>query len=227
MMFTKRMTVWSAAGALAATLVLGAPAVWAHVTVSPKTSTTGAWEKYTMRVPTEKDVPTVKVVLKVPDGVTFEQYEPVPGWTVSEDKDASGRVTRVTWTATGAGIAPGQFQEFSFVGQNPKQAGSVAWDAYQYYKDGSIVEWTGQPGADTPHSVTDILAAAPAGTQPAGTANTTGAPAAGTNTAAPAAPASGTAESRAPGWPGIVSVIALVLSVISLGTAWLSRRTNR
>ncbi len=29
----------------------------------------------------------------------------------------------------------------------------------QYYKDGSIVEWTGEEGSDSPHSVTEITTA--------------------------------------------------------------------
>jgi uncharacterized protein YcnI len=133
--------------------------VSAHVTVWPKTSTVGTWEKYTLRVPTEKNIPTEKVVLKVPDGVTFEQYEAVPGWSVSEQKGSNGSAKTITWTALSQGIAPGQFQEFSFVAQNPKSPENVAWDAYQYYQDQSIVEWAGVEGSQSPHSVTDIMAA--------------------------------------------------------------------
>jgi uncharacterized protein YcnI len=131
----------------------------AHVSVKPSTSTTEAWETYTMKVPVEKDVPTTKVTLKIPDGVEFEQYQPVPGWTVSEQKDASGKATSITWTATGEGILSGQFQQFTFVAKNPASGQKVAWDAYQYYTDGSIVEWAGEEGSDTPHSITEISAA--------------------------------------------------------------------
>jgi uncharacterized protein YcnI len=112
-----------------------------------------------MKVPVEKDVPTTKVTLKIPDGVEFEQYQPVPGWTVSEQKDASGKATSITWTATGEGILSGQFQQFTFVAKNPASRQKVAWDAYQYYTDGSIVEWAGEEGSDTPHSITEISAA--------------------------------------------------------------------
>jgi LPXTG-motif cell wall-anchored protein len=131
----------------------------AHVTVKPSTSTTGAWETYTMKVPVEKDMPTTKVTLKIPKGVEFQQYEPIPGWTVSTEKDAAGKVTSVTWTTTGEGILPGQFQQFTFVAKNPKDTGKANWDAYQYYKNGSIVEWTGDQGSQTPHSITEIIAA--------------------------------------------------------------------
>ncbi|BBP87167.1 hypothetical protein BsIDN1_07850 [Bacillus safensis] len=52
----------------------------------------------------------------------------------------------------------GQFQQFVFVAKNPEKAGEAAWDAYQYYKDGTVVEWTGDKDADKPHSITNIVA---------------------------------------------------------------------
>lgn len=131
----------------------------AHVTVMPKTSSTGAWETYTLKVPVEKDVATTKVSVKVPAGVEMMSYQPVPGWTYSSEKDASGKVKTFTFEATGEGIQSGQFQQFVFVAKNPEKATKAAWDAFQYYKDGSIVEWTGAEGSDAPHSITDIVTA--------------------------------------------------------------------
>lgn len=135
-----------------AALLLFAAVASAHVSVLPKESTTGAWETYTMKVPVEKDVNTNKVVLKMPKGVEFQQYEPIPGWKTTVDEAAG----TVTWQAEGSGIAAGQFQRFTFVAKNPEQPGEAAWDAFQYYTDGSIVEWTGDENADTPHSITAI-----------------------------------------------------------------------
>jgi uncharacterized protein YcnI len=188
----------------------------AHVTVWPKSSTVGAEEKYTMRVPTEKDIPTVKIVLKIPNGVTFDQYEAVPGWSVTEQKDASGRVTSVTWKATSGGIAPGQFQEFSFIAENPDTPEKVAWDAYQYYQDKSIVEWTGDESSQTPHSITDIMTASTS-TAPTTTPTTTAPTATSTNTS--------TGNSANPIWPTVLSVIATVLSIGSLVVAMRSKRS--
>lgn len=51
--------------------------VSAHVTVKPDTSATNAWETYTLKVPSESDSPTTKVVVTIPKGVEFQQYEPV------------------------------------------------------------------------------------------------------------------------------------------------------
>ncbi|MCY8309198.1 YcnI family copper-binding membrane protein [Bacillus vallismortis] len=130
----------------------------AHVTVKPAESAAGSWETYTMKVPSEKNLPTTKVVLKMPKDVEFQQYEPIPGWKVSTQKHDDQSVS-VTWEATDGGIQEGQFQRFTFVAKNPDKADEAAWDAYQYYKDGSIVEWTGDEDADTPHSITHITAA--------------------------------------------------------------------
>ncbi|MBO0960425.1 DUF1775 domain-containing protein [Neobacillus sp. MM2021_6] len=131
----------------------------AHVTVVPKTSVTGAWETYTLKVPVEKDVATTKVTVKTPEGVEIMSYQPVPGWTYTAEKDASGKVKTFTFEATGEGIRAGQFQQFVFVAKNPEKASKAAWDAFQYYKDGSIVEWTGDEKSESPHSITDIVTA--------------------------------------------------------------------
>jgi uncharacterized protein YcnI len=128
----------------------------AHVTVKPNVSAPGAWETYTIKIPVEKDVPTTKVTLKIPEGLEFVSYQPAVGWKVTTEKDATGKVKTVTWTTTGEGLLPGEFQQFYFIAKNPDQERKIAWDAYQYYKDGSIVEWTGEEGSQTPHSVTEI-----------------------------------------------------------------------
>ena len=131
----------------------------AHVTVKPTTSTPGAWETYTIKVPVEKEISTTKVSLKIPAEVDFKQYQPAPDWQTSTEKDATGKVSSITWTAIGEGISAGEFQTFNFVAVNPKEDASIAWDAYQYYSDGSIVEWTGEEGSELPHAITLITSA--------------------------------------------------------------------
>lgn len=137
-------------------MFLFAGAANAHVSVQPAVTTPSAWETYTLKVPVEKDIPTTKVVVKIPDGVTFVNYQQVPEWKVALDKDSSNNVQNVTWTATGEGILAGQFQQFTFVAKNPENETEIAWDAFQYYKDGSIVEWSGEDGSATPHSITKV-----------------------------------------------------------------------
>ncbi|EUJ24408.1 hypothetical protein PGRAN_00770 [Listeria grandensis FSL F6-0971] len=146
------MKKWMTGLLTGAMLVISPVLASAHVTVAPTESTTGAWETYTVKVPVEKDSPTMKLVIKIPTGVAFQSYEPVPGWNVVVNKTDN----TVTWTATAGGIKNGQFQRFSFVAQNPDKAETVDWNAYQYYQDGSIVEWTGNEDADYPHATTTI-----------------------------------------------------------------------
>lgn len=150
--------ILSVGAAAAAGLLLLAGVASAHVTVSPGVSSPGAWETYSIKIPTEKDIPTVKVSLKVPEELEFKQYRPIPDWKVELTKDDAGKVTVVTWSSEGEGIGPGEFQQFEFVGKNPADEADLAWDAFQYYSDGSIVEWSGEEGSDKPHSITKVTA---------------------------------------------------------------------
>ncbi|WP_410771091.1 YcnI family protein [Fontibacillus sp. BL9] len=191
--------------AVAAGLLLFSGLASAHVTVKPDVSAPGAWETYTIKIPVEKDIPTVKVSLKIPEGLDFKQYRPVPDWKVELTKNESGKVTVVTWSAEDEGIGPGEFQQFDFVGKNPAADASLAWDAFQYYSDGSIVEWSGEEGADTPHSITKVTADADAGSSNGsnsghadhGHDNAGAANGAGTEAGADAGADSGTADSGA------------------------------
>ncbi|MCG7379236.1 DUF1775 domain-containing protein [Paenibacillus sp. ACRSA] len=148
----------STVSASAAALMLFAGLASAHVTVNPTVAQTSAWQTYTIKIPSEKELPTTKITLKVPEGVAFKQYQPLAGWKITTEKNDSNEVTSITWEVDGdnEGILAGQFQQFNFVAQNPKAETEVAWDAFQYYSDGSIVEWTGEPSDSTPHSITTI-----------------------------------------------------------------------
>lgn len=132
--------------------------VSAHVTVSPATSQAESYETYTMKVPNEKAIATTKVVLVVPESANFLNYQPIPGWKVTTTTNKADKIERVTWEKQNGdgGIASGQFQSFQFVAQNPTKTGELKWNAYQYYADNSIVEWTGDADTDTPRSQTVI-----------------------------------------------------------------------
>jgi len=137
-----------------AVLMLSAAVASAHVTVAPAQSGTGAWETYTLKVPSEKDIATVQLDLRIPAGVEFKQYEAAPGWDVTVEGD------KISWKTNGDGIQAGQFQRFYFTAKNPDTAGNIAWNAYQHYADGSVVQWSGEPGTETPHAITAIVEAA-------------------------------------------------------------------
>ncbi|WP_261303626.1 YcnI family copper-binding membrane protein [Paenibacillus andongensis] len=133
----------------------------AHVSVLPSEAKQGSYEKFTVRVPNEKDIPTVKVEVKFPiDDVAISRFAQTPGWKYEAVKDASGKITSAIWTATGDGVLAGEFIEFETQGKVGDKATSISWKAYQTYKDGSVVEWTGAAGSDKPASVTKVVAGA-------------------------------------------------------------------
>ncbi|WP_178019847.1 DUF1775 domain-containing protein [uncultured Paenibacillus sp.] len=205
----------------------------AHVTVKPSQSTPSAWETYSIKVPVEKDLNTVKIALKIPEGVAFKQYRPVPEWNVELTTADDGTVTAVTWTAEGDGIGPGQFQQFDFVAQNPGEDAELAWDAFQYYSDGSVVEWTGAEGEDRPHSLTVVSAASDGQAGDAAAGHDHGGHAEGAadgNAEAPAtAEASDSASTSGSGSPA--GTTAVVLSacalLVALAALWAALRAGR
>lgn len=221
MKLTKRFSFIATA---AAGLLLFSGIASAHVTVKPATSQPGAWETYTIKVPSEKEIATTKVTLKVPEGVELMQYQPIPDWKITTEKDSAGKISSITWDATGTGINAGEFQQFNFVAHNPEKEMEVAWDAFQYYKDGSIVEWTGDEGSDDPHSITKITTVA--GQEPAASGHSHDATAGDHSDNQAGDTSSGTASTTADSSSStgvqtatlIVSIAALLLSIISLIT---------
>jgi uncharacterized protein YcnI len=134
--------------------ILIAPSmVFAHAIVFPKNSTPGAYEKYVLRVPNERDVPTVKVELRFPEGLRVVSFGDVPGWKLQVQTDSAQRITGAVWT----GVLPKErFIEFPFVAVNPKDSTSLTWPTYQTYEGGERVEWTGPDSSKTPVSATVI-----------------------------------------------------------------------
>lgn len=143
---------------ITAMLTVTAGTASAHITVSPKTTKTGAYEKYTVRVPVEKDINTTQIRLEVPQGVKLSTVKPLPGWDFELEKDTEGRATAIVWKANAGGLKKGEFAEFDLVGANPKEvgSGSLTWKSTQTYADGTVVEWTGAADSKTPASVTTL-----------------------------------------------------------------------
>jgi uncharacterized protein len=158
--------------ALAAPFVL-APMASAHVTLQPEEAPAGGFTRLDVRVPTERDnASTTKVDVQFPPGFLFVSTEPVPGWN-SEitmrklDKPVeqfgeqlTEEVDRVTFTADGEGIGPGQFQDFGLSLGVPDKAGStLTFKAVQTYSNGEVVRWIGPPDAEEPAPQVKLTAA--------------------------------------------------------------------
>jgi uncharacterized protein YcnI len=143
---------------LAAFLLLSATAAVAHIRIYPVESTHGAREKYTMRVPNEKQVNSIRVEGEFPPELNVYDFEFKPGWKIDFKKDDKGKIIGATWTGK---IQPYEFVEFGMLGLNPKEGASLTWKFVQYYDDGTKEEFNGPVGSRLPAPVV-TLAAAPA-----------------------------------------------------------------
>lgn len=129
----------------------------AHIRIFPAESALGAREKYTMRVPNEKQVDTVRIEGEFPSDLKVYDFEFKPGWKVDIKKDAQGHIVGATWVGT---IKPYEFVEFGMLGINPKQGDSLVWKFVQYYADGKKEEFVGPPGSFYPSPTVTLTAGA-------------------------------------------------------------------
>jgi uncharacterized protein YcnI len=171
-MSSRSMTI--AAAALAASLALPA-AAGAHVTIQPAEAPAGGFARLDVRVPDEDpSKATTKVEVQMPPGFAEASYEPAPGWRVAvakrklatpvktdEGDTLTEEVSRITFTATGKGIEPGEFQDFGLsVGLPDRPAGTkLTFKALQTYDGGRVVRWIGAPGSDEPAPQVTLVAA--------------------------------------------------------------------
>jgi uncharacterized protein YcnI len=129
----------------------------AHVTIGPKETSQGAYQMFTVKVPSEKeDVSTTKIQVLIPEDVTISRFEPKPGWTYEIQKDGSDKITSVTWTTEGEGLTATEFGQFNMNGKVGDKATEIIWKAIQTYSDGSVVEWVEAEEANYPASVTVV-----------------------------------------------------------------------
>jgi uncharacterized protein YcnI len=147
---------------LLAVAALAIPAVaLAHAVVFPRTSAPGAYEKYVLRVPNEKDTSaTTRVEIQFPAAVRVISFADVAGWQLQVRRDSTGRVTNAVWTGS---LPPERFVEFPFVAVNPHRETRLVWPVYQTYSDGERLGWIGPENGDEPASVTTIRAPAAEG----------------------------------------------------------------
>jgi len=131
----------------------------AHIRIFPTESTLGAREKYTMRVPNEKQVGSNKIEGEFPAELQIYDFEFKAGWKIDFKKDDKGRIIGATWTGK---IQPYEFVEFGMLGINPKQGSNLTWKFIQYYDDGTKEEFTGPVGSRYPSPVVTLKTAPPA-----------------------------------------------------------------
>jgi uncharacterized protein YcnI len=146
---------WPAGLLAAAILTLALVPAWArgHAVVHPRLARPGAYQKYVLRVPNEREVPTLRVELTFPDDVRVVSFGEVEGWELQVVTGADGRVVRAIWTGR---LPAMRFVEFPFVAVNPHEDAVLVWPAVQLYEGGERVEWTGAEDSETPASVTRV-----------------------------------------------------------------------
>ncbi|MGY1855459.1 YcnI family copper-binding membrane protein [Modestobacter sp. SYSU DS0290] len=170
--------------ALAALLTVGVGAASAHVTVSSADAAPGGYGKVTFRVPNESDTAsTVALRIQVPTDTPLASLraQPVPGWTTTftrseidppvevHGSEVDEAVSVVEFRAEpGAGIDPGEFQEFALSGGPFPEVDQLAFNAVQTYSDGTEAAWIeptveGQAEPERPAPVLSLAASSDAG----------------------------------------------------------------
>ncbi|MFK8847931.1 YcnI family protein [Streptomyces sp. Ac-502] len=167
-------------GGLAAggVLLLAGPA-FAHVSVQPGQAEQGGYATINFKVPNERDnASTVKLEVTLPTDhpLASAMPQPVPGWKVdvtkskldkpleTHGKKLTEAVSKITWTADGSKIEPGQFQQFPVsVGQLPK-ADKMVFKALQTYDNDEVVRWIEptKEGGPEPENPAPVLELTPA-----------------------------------------------------------------
>ena len=155
-------------GLTGALLIVAASPATAHVTVQPDEAPAGAFFRFVVRVPNERDdADTTKVEVDFPDNLVFVSFQPKEGWdykvkmkTLDEPIEAFGAeitevVDTVTWS--GGSIAPHEFDEFGFSTRVPEEEGPIEFAAFQTYSNGDVVEWTGTPDSEEPATVVNVV----------------------------------------------------------------------
>ena len=162
------MTKKLCASVLLAFVALGSVAQ-AHVTVQPNEAPTGAFFRFVVRVPNERDdAATTKVKVEFPEVFASVSFQPKPGWdreiemkkldepiTIG-DAEVDELVGSVTWR--GGSIQPGEFDEFGFSVRVPDEPGEIEFKAFQTYSSGEVVEWVGTADSDEPAARVNAIA---------------------------------------------------------------------
>lgn len=138
--------------------LLASPSAGAHVGAYLEGGGPGETGLITLRVPAESDNPaTTKVEVRIPDDIQIRTVRPQPvaGWELEIKKKKTDPpiyrddgtavdevVSSVTWTATGPGILPGQFDDFVLEAGPLPDVDTLTLPTIQTFADGTSDAWT-------------------------------------------------------------------------------------
>ena len=147
-------------------IAMATPAA-AHVTVQPTEAPVGSFFRFVVRVPNERDVPTTKVEVQMPETLVFMSFQPKEGWkrTVKMKKldepievfgeEVDEVVGSVVWS--GGRIGVGEFDEFGFSAKVPDEEATLEFPAIQTYAGGEVVRWIGPPDSEEPAGLVNVV----------------------------------------------------------------------
>jgi uncharacterized protein len=220
----------------------------AHVSVGPSEATKGGFATLTFQVPNEEEfASTTGVQVNFPDdpqaAIADASVQPVEGFTVNVQKatlttpvttdegdELDERVRSVTWTATGDGIRPGEFQQFRISVGLPDGVDELVFPTIQTYSEGEPVQWVeatppGGPEPEHPAPFVTLVEGSGDGGEAAGTTPTTAASANGSASAVATADLATKDDVDSAKRISIVALIVGLLGVIiAIVAVVLSRR---
>ncbi|WP_030685570.1 YcnI family protein [Streptomyces globisporus] len=165
-----------AGGIALSSVVLLSGTAFAHVSVQPQgEAAKGGYATVNIKVPNERDnASTVKLEVNFPldHPLASVMPQPVPGWKAEVTKSKLDKplelhgkkineaVSKVTWTADGSKIGPGQFQQFPLsLGRLPEDTDELVLKAIQTYDNKEVVRWIEEQkeGAEEPENPAPVL----------------------------------------------------------------------
>ncbi|WP_406400997.1 YcnI family protein [Streptomyces sp. NBC_00879] len=165
-----------ATGIAASSVLLLSGTAFAHVSVQPQgEAAKGGYATVNFKVPNERDnASTVKLEVSLPADhpMASAMPQPVPGWKAVvtkaklakplevHGKQITEAPSKITWTADGGKIAPGEFQQFPVsLGRLPEDTDQLVFKALQTYDNKEVVRWIeeAKEGAPEPESPAPVL----------------------------------------------------------------------
>ncbi len=229
-----RTTTRVGAAVLAVSLVALAAPASAHVSVSSDDASQGGFGVATFRVPNESDTAaTTKIEVTLPTDAPFAfvSAQAKPGWAVETttekldepvtngEFEVTEATSTITWTATGDGIAPGEYDTFGLSGGPFPDTDELMLPVVQTYDDGEVASWDQEQTGDTePEMPAPVLAL----TASTGDADHHGGDAEASSTDDTQAVSATTDDSD-----GIALTIAIAAAVVAVAALLVSVRQNR
>lgn len=229
-----RTTTRVGAAVLAVGLVALAAPASAHVSVSSDDASQGGFGVATFRVPNESDTAaTTKIEVTLPTDAPFAfvSAQAKPGWAVETttekldepvtngEFEVTEATSTITWTATGDGIAPGEYDTFGLSGGPFPDTDELMLPVVQTYDDGEVASWDQERTGDTePEMPAPVLAL----TASTGDADHHGGDAEASSTDDTQEVSATTDDSD-----GIALTIAIAAAVVAVAALLVSVRQNR